>query len=72
MAGYEAQDPIVFFKKRILDGDLVSEAALADIDTRAQEMIEEAVRFAEESPSPAPEECLNDVYVSYPVEEVAS
>jgi pyruvate dehydrogenase E1 component alpha subunit len=41
---------------------------LAKIDIRAAEAVEEAVRFAEESPFPVPEECLRDVYVSYPVE----
>ena len=72
MAGYEAQDPIVFFRKRALEDDLASEAELADIDARTQDLIEDAVRFAEESDYPAPEDCLDDVYVSYPTKEVAS
>jgi pyruvate dehydrogenase E1 component alpha subunit len=70
MEGYKAQDPITLFRRRIQEHDLISEAELAKIDDRAKEAIEEAVRFGEESPYPAPEECLADVYVSYPREEV--
>ena len=72
MAGYEAQDPIVCFRKRALEDYLLSEAALADIDARTQDLIEDAVRFAEESAYPAPEDCLEDVFVSYAAKEVAS
>jgi len=70
--GYKARDPITNFKKRLLEHDLVLESELTKIDDWAKEAIEEAVRFAEESPYPAPEECLADVYVSYPREEVGS
>jgi pyruvate dehydrogenase E1 component alpha subunit len=68
--GYKARDPITVFKKRVLEHDLVSESELSKIDDQVKEAIEEAVRFAEESPLPAPEDCLADVYVSYPREEV--
>jgi pyruvate dehydrogenase E1 component alpha subunit len=54
----------------VLDNDMVSESELIRIDNQAKEMVEEAVRFAEESPFPAPEDCLADVYASYPKEEV--
>jgi TPP-dependent pyruvate/acetoin dehydrogenase alpha subunit len=67
---YEARDPITTFRKRVLEHHLVSESELAKIDGWAKEVIEEAVRFAEGSSYPAPEECLADVYVSYPKEEV--
>ena len=49
---------------------LVSETELTKIDDWAKEAIAEAIRFAEQSPYPAVEECLADVYVSYPKEEV--
>ena len=39
-------------------------AVLIVCDVRAA-AVEDAVRFAEESPHPAPEERLTDVYVSY-------
>jgi TPP-dependent pyruvate/acetoin dehydrogenase alpha subunit len=66
MAGYPARDPIETFKKRVLERGMLSEAELAEIDTRAGKVVEEAILFAEESSYPAPEECLTDVYVSYP------
>jgi len=67
---YKARDPITKFRKRVLEHHLVSEFELKKIDDWAKKAIEEAVRFAEESPYPAPRECLTDVYVSYPREEV--
>ncbi len=66
VASYRARDPIAQFRKRVLERGLVSEDELAEIDARVAQAIDEAVRYAEESPYPAPEECLTDVYVSYP------
>lgn len=66
VASYRARDPIAQFRKRVLERGLVSEDELAEIDARVTQTIDEAVRYAEESPYPAPEECLTDVYVSYP------
>jgi pyruvate dehydrogenase E1 component alpha subunit len=68
--GYKARDPIQKFKNMILGRSLASETELAKIDSWAEKAVEEAVRFAEASPLPAPEECLTDVYVSYPIKEV--
>jgi pyruvate dehydrogenase E1 component alpha subunit len=61
-----ARDPIENAKKRAIERGLVSAAQLAEIDAQAAAIIEEAVKFAEESASPKPEEVLTDVYVSYP------
>jgi TPP-dependent pyruvate/acetoin dehydrogenase alpha subunit len=66
IARNKANDPIEKFKKRVLERGLLSEKELADIDARAKKAIDEAVEFAEKAPYPAPEECLTDVYVSYP------
>jgi pyruvate dehydrogenase E1 component alpha subunit len=68
--GYKARDPIQKFKSMLLERSLASESELAKIDSWAEKAVEEAVRFAEASPLPAPEECLTDVYVSYPMKEV--
>lgn len=67
---YKEQDPIVLFIKQVREKDWISEAELRKIDGWAEQAVEEAVHFAEESPYPALEECLTDVYVSYPREEV--
>lgn len=68
--GYKARDPITVFRKKVLEHGLVSKAELAQIDARTKDAVEEAVRYAEESPYPAPEDCLKDVYSSYPMKEV--
>lgn len=60
------RDPIDKFRKRVIDRGLLSEEELAEIDTRAKKAVDDAVKFAEEAPYPAPEACFTDVYVSYP------
>ena len=61
-----AQDPIEKFKKRGLERKLLSKKKISEIDTKVAAAIEEAVKFAEESPWPAPEQVFTDVYVNYP------
>ena len=48
-------------------GEITSEE-LDQIDQEVAELIEEAVKFADESPLPDPIEIYDDVYVSYPTE----
>lgn len=62
---YRRRDPIDQFRRRVLERNLLTAAELDAIDARAREIVEAAVRFAQESPYPAPEECLTDVYVKY-------
>ena len=65
-AEYRRRDPIDQFRRRVLERNLLTADELDAIDARAREIVEAAVRFAQESPYPAPEECLTDVYVKYP------
>ncbi|MCC6175920.1 MAG: thiamine pyrophosphate-dependent dehydrogenase E1 component subunit alpha [Chloroflexi bacterium] len=65
-ARYRARDCIQRFRQTVLDQELLSEADLDAIDSRARQAIEEAARFAEESPLPSPAEVVTDVYVDYP------
>lgn len=67
---YKVRDPLTTFRKRVLEHNLLSESELAKIDESVKGAIEEAVRFGEESTYPSPGECLSDVYVNYPMEEV--
>lgn len=60
------RDPIENFKKRVLERELLSEAQIAEIDAQAAAIIEDAVRFAEESAWPDNKEVHTDVYVNYP------
>jgi TPP-dependent pyruvate/acetoin dehydrogenase alpha subunit len=64
-ASQQARDPIDKFKKRVSDRGLLTEQELAEVDAWAKESLDAAVKFAEESPYPAPEEMYTDVYVSY-------
>jgi len=64
-AGQKARDPIDKFTKRVIERKLLSKAELAKIDARAKEILDEAIQLAEQSPYPALEEVLTDVYVSY-------
>jgi pyruvate dehydrogenase E1 component alpha subunit len=60
---WQENDPIGIFRhhlteaKRLTDKDLDAEEAAVD------EEVEDAVRFAEASPNPAPEELFRDIYV---------
>jgi pyruvate dehydrogenase E1 component alpha subunit len=62
----KAKDPINRFRERVLERNLVTEAELDAIDARVEQTIEDAVKFAEESPYPSEAEVVTDVYVSYP------
>ena len=66
IAANRARDPIEKFKKRVLERGLMTEQELAEIDAWAKKEIDEAIKFAEESPYPSVEEVHTDVYVSYP------
>lgn len=59
-----ARDPIEKFKKRGLEKDLFTEDECAKLDAEIAALVEAAVQFAEESPWPALEEVLTDVYVN--------
>jgi pyruvate dehydrogenase E1 component alpha subunit len=65
MEDFRMRDPIARFRRRVLERRLVSAEELDAIDAKAKQMVEEAVKFGEESPYPTPEDCLTDVYVAY-------
>jgi pyruvate dehydrogenase E1 component alpha subunit len=54
--------PIKRLKQKLLEEKILSEASAQKIEQECQEIIDRAVKFAEESPYPQPEEALNDVY----------
>jgi len=57
-----SRDPIRRFEERLMQMKAVTEAEIQQIKREVSSAIEEAVRFAMESPYPAPEEALDDVY----------
>ncbi len=54
--------PIKRFEEKLLKMGVLSEEKIKEIEDMIAKEIEEAVRFAEESPYPEPEEALEDVY----------
>jgi len=56
-------DPIDQLRKKILDGNLVEEAKLKDVDKEVKEIVAEAAQFAQDSPEPDEAELWTDVLV---------
>jgi pyruvate dehydrogenase E1 component alpha subunit len=54
--------PIAAFEKVLTNEGLLSQDRIAEIRARVKQEIEGAVKFARESPLPAPEEALSDLF----------
>ncbi|XP_074263482.1 pyruvate dehydrogenase E1 component subunit alpha-3, chloroplastic [Silene latifolia] len=61
-AHYSTRDPIVALKKYILENSLATEADLKAIEKKIDELVEEAVEFADESPTPQRSQLLENVF----------
>jgi pyruvate dehydrogenase E1 component alpha subunit len=62
---YRDRDPLEQFCERVLADGVFTKPELAAIEQKAEAIMEHAGAFAEKSPMPEPQECLDDVYVSY-------
>ncbi|MCL4371224.1 MAG: thiamine pyrophosphate-dependent dehydrogenase E1 component subunit alpha [Chloroflexi bacterium] len=62
LEAWMARDPIKLLEERLLGWGLAKESRLKAIRKSVEDELAEAVRFAEESPLPEPEEALEDVY----------
>ena len=76
-AQYRARDPLLTFRQRVRELELVSKRALPAfereleaVDAEVEALIEEAVRFADAAPLPDLSELYTDVYVDYPLEQL--
>ncbi len=56
------RDPVMLFQEKLLQGGFVLGSEIGQIQKQVAGEIEEAVKFAKESPYPAPEEAFDDVY----------
>ncbi len=63
VAAWLARDPVKRLKEKLLQSNVVAENMLEQIEKMVSAEIEEALKYALESPYPAPEEALEDVYV---------
>lgn len=60
----KSRDPIARWRGTVQENDLATETELRKIGDEVEAEVEEAVRFAENSPAPDPGELCNDVLVS--------
>jgi len=59
---WKKKDPVPAFRKRLVDMEVLTEQDADKINQEINEEIERAAKFAQESPFPAPEETLEDVF----------
>ncbi len=59
---WQENDPIGIYRKYLTEEKIAKESELDKIDAEAAEVVAEAVRFAESSPEPAPEELFANIY----------
>ncbi len=62
VARWKGRDPVVAMERRLLSAGVLTEARVKEMDQRVLASIEGAVKFAVDSPFPAPEDALADVY----------
>ena len=66
-AEYQHEDPIEKVLKTIKDNKLATEKEIEKINNKVKKQIEDALKFAEESPLPEPEAMYEDIYAEpYP------
>ncbi|MHB0975751.1 MAG: thiamine pyrophosphate-dependent dehydrogenase E1 component subunit alpha [Candidatus Aquicultorales bacterium] len=61
---WEKRDPILLFENHLFDAGILSGEQRKRLEDRIAEEVDEAVRFAEESPFPEGKEALDDVYAA--------
>jgi pyruvate dehydrogenase E1 component alpha subunit len=65
---WRRRDPITKLRRYMVEQGVATEEDLNAMDAVVERTIDEAMRFAEESPEPAPEELWTDVYSGVPHE----
>lgn len=60
---WQANDPIGIFNKHLLDKKIATRKQLDEIESRAEQEVNEAVEFAENSPEPSMDELFTNIYV---------
>jgi pyruvate dehydrogenase E1 component alpha subunit len=60
---WQENDPIGIYRRYLVEEKIASEEELNGEDKKANEIVEDAVHFAESSPEPAAEELFKNIYV---------
>jgi pyruvate dehydrogenase E1 component alpha subunit len=61
---YQERDPIKVFGNNLREKGVLDDAGIKEIEDRVRAEVERAVKFADSSPEPAPEELYTDVYAT--------
>jgi pyruvate dehydrogenase E1 component alpha subunit len=64
IAAWRDKDPLPRFSAQLISEGTLTAAELAELEQSVAALLDEAVEFGKASPLPAPEDALNDVYVS--------
>src|ERR687896_480652 len=62
LAMWKSRDPLPTFTTYLQSRNVLSDEKIQEIEARVAATIDDAVRFAEDSPDPAPEEAVTDLY----------
>ncbi|HLL16125.1 MAG TPA: pyruvate dehydrogenase (acetyl-transferring) E1 component subunit alpha [Pyrinomonadaceae bacterium] len=63
---HQERDPVKLFSDSLKHKGVMDDAALKELEDRVRDEVERSVKFAEESPLPAPEELYTDIYANPP------
>jgi pyruvate dehydrogenase E1 component alpha subunit len=66
---HQERDPIKVFTTSLKDKGVVDDAQIKEIEDRVRAEVERAVKFADESPEPSPEQLFTDIYATVSSEE---
>jgi pyruvate dehydrogenase E1 component alpha subunit len=61
---YQERDPIKLFGETLKEQKILDDTKVAEMEKTIREIVEESVRFADESPEPAPEELYTNVFAN--------
>ena len=61
---YQERDPIKIFRAALQENDILTDQDISELEAQVKERVEQAVKFAEESPEPDPNELYTDVYAN--------
>ena len=61
---WQESDPIGIYRRYLVEHQIATEQELDDQEKQAEQIIQDAVQFAESSPEPAPEALYENIYVS--------
>jgi pyruvate dehydrogenase E1 component alpha subunit len=61
---YQERDPVKLFSSSLKEKQILTDQDIEKLEKTVRDEVEQALRFAEESPLPAPEELYTDVYAN--------